>query len=137
MPMQNSIGRFHELVLADLNTVVTLQVCWSKSGFETLCLTSDESQVVGLGRISKRPLPNLSFRSLKVGAVLEGKPGNWQQAIELEYFWLRDGLPIPNAKNQNYTITESDRGHSISFKVIARLIGYNDVVSLTPERKIP
>jgi hypothetical protein len=137
VPISGATDVTYSIVLDDLGSKITFRVCASKELYETTCLVSDTVGIVTLGQIPKRPLPRLSFRSIKVGAVLEGKPGNWQQAIDLEFFWLRDGLPIPNAKSQNYTITESDRGHSIRFKVIARLIGYNDVVYLTPERKIP
>ena len=137
VPISGATDSTYSIVLGDLGSNITFKVCGSKELYETTCLVSDAGGTVTLGQIPQRPLPRLSFRSIKVGAVLEGKPGNWQQAIDLEYFWLRDGLAIPNAKNQTYTITESDRGHSISFKVIARLIGYNDVVHLTPERKIP
>lgn len=137
VPISGATGVTYSIVLDDLGSNITFKVCGSKELYETTCLVTDTVGTVTLGQIPKRPLPRLSFRSIKVGAVLEGKPGNWQQTIDLEYSWLRDGLPIPNASTQTYTITEADRGHSISFKVVARLIGYNDVVCLTPGRKIP
>ena len=136
-PIQNATDRFYELGQADLGSQITFTVCGSKANFETVCLVSVVSQPITIGRISKRPLPRLRFTSTKVGAVFEGRPGNWRQDIDTEFFWLRDGLPIPNAKNLVYTLTESDRGHFISFKVVARLSGYADVVSVTPEKKIP
>jgi hypothetical protein len=98
--------------------------------FESACLDSTAS-VVGLGDLGRKPVVTLKFASVKVGAVVTGKPGVWQSGVSLSYSWLRDGVEIAGENQTTHQITAADLGHNLTFKVLAQKNGYADVTRTT------
>jgi len=119
-----------------LNTSIQFRVCGSKLWFDTTCLVSNSS-VVTLGDFGRIPSVGLKWTSLKVGAVISGKAGSWDAGVALSYSWFRDGVAISNENQATYTVTEADRGHAISFRVLAQKPGYKNVTRTSVMKLIP
>jgi hypothetical protein len=120
----------------DLGTALSLQACGSKEYFETLCLTSSGTSVIK-GTISPAPTVKIIGSSTKPGAVLTGIAGNWSSGVSITIQWFRDGSAIQGETDGNHTITQSDRGHSLTFQVTGTASGYTDCVKVSAAKKIP
>jgi uncharacterized repeat protein (TIGR02543 family) len=136
VPIQGAADRKYVLTPADLGSSVSFRVCGSKLLFETACLDSSSS-VVGLGDLGRKPAVVLKFSSLKIGAVVNGKPGVWDSGVVLSYQWLRDGVAIQGETSLTHQVSAEDRGHSLSFKVLAQKTGYTDIVKHSVAKLIP
>ncbi|NDE88467.1 MAG: hypothetical protein EB055_00580 [Micrococcales bacterium] len=134
--IQGASERMYLLTPADLGSSVSFRVCGSKLLFETTCLDSSSS-VVGLGDLGRKPFVVLKFSSVKVGAVVTGNPGVWDSGVVLSYQWLRDGVAIPGETSLTYQVSADDRGHNLSFKVLAQKTGYTDIVKYSVAKLIP
>ncbi len=52
--------------------------------------------------------------------VLRAGPGVWDPAdVDVAYRWLRDGAPIPGARERSYRLRLGDLGHRMSVRVTA------------------
>jgi hypothetical protein len=52
--------------------------------------------------------------------VLRAGPGVWDPAeVDVAYHWLRDGTPIPGARERHYRLRLGDLGHRMSVRVTA------------------
>jgi len=121
----------------DLGTTLGFQACGSKDYFETLCLTSPATAAVIKGVISPAPSVKIEGPSTKPGAVLTGVAGNWPSGVALAIQWFRDGSAIQGETNISHTITQADRGHSVTFQVTGTVNGYIDCVKVSTAKKIP
>jgi hypothetical protein len=136
-PINGAISSTYVPTSDDLGTTLSLQACGSKDYFETLCLTSPATAAVIKGVISPAPSVKMEGPSTKPGAVLTGVAGNWPSGVALTIQWFRDGLVIQGETNSNHTITQSDRGHSLTFQVTGTASGYTDCVKVSAAKKIP
>jgi hypothetical protein len=134
--IQGASDRKYVLTPADLGSSVSFRVCGSKLLFETACLDSSSS-VVGLGDLGRIPAVILHFRGLKVGSTLRGNSGVWDSGVVLSYQWLRDGVDIPGETSLTHQVSADDRGHNLSFKVLAQKTGYTDIVKHSVAKLIP
>ena len=69
--------------------------------------------------VGKAPLTGsvtLSQSNGKITAAVEGAP----EAENYDIVWLRDGQPISGATDTEYTVTDADKGHTISAKLVAK-----------------
>lgn len=60
--------------------------------------------------------------SAAVGGVLSCTMGNWEgmdQSTDYAYQWRSDGSPLPSATDADYTVLDSDAGHSLDCVVTA------------------
>lgn len=57
-------------------------------------------------------------------------------ALTFQYQWLRDGIPISGAESPNYIVTDSDAGHTLTFKVDG-VNGYGATVAISLPFVIP
>ena len=136
MAIGGATKRNYVLTPADLNTSITFRVCGTKPWIDTACLVSNASEV-SLGELRRNPQVGLKWTSLKVGATIVGKPGSWDAGVNLTYLWLRDGVEIDGATQYNYIVTSADRGHTLTFKVLAQKSGYKDVIKTSVPKLIP
>jgi len=134
-PIEGAVTRKYVLTASDANTTMAFRVCGTKQAFETACLVSNSSYVA-LGELSRRPYVVMKWATSKVGAIMHGRPGNWDSDVSLSYSWLRDGAFIPGENQSSYQITATDRGHSITFRVLAQKTGYKDVVRASTAKLI-
>jgi hypothetical protein len=95
---------------------LTVSVRGSRDGYVPVTRTSGQTKVVaapavtaGTPRITGNPV---------VGRTLTAQPGVWKpSSLELGYQWKRDGKVIPGATAKTYTLTEADRGHTVTVVV--------------------
>jgi hypothetical protein len=136
VPIEGAITRKYVLTASDANKTVAFRVCGSKLFFETACLVSN-SNMVALGDLNPKPAPVFKWTSVKVGAIMQGRPGTWDSGVSLSYSWLRDGVEIAGENDITYRLTAADRGHSINFKVVAQKFGYSNVIRTSLSKFIP
>ncbi|MEI7420212.1 MAG: hypothetical protein WCK24_05040, partial [Actinomycetes bacterium] len=134
--IQGASDRRYVLTPADLGSSISFRICGSKLFFETACLDSS-SNVVALGDLGRKPSVALKFTSVKVDAVVAGRPGVWDSGVVLSYQWLRDGVPIQGDTSLTHQVSADDRGHSLSFRVLAQKTGYTDIVKYSVAKLIP
>ena len=93
-----------------------------KSITVTVAPTSEDytgSVTSAAGVVGKAPLTGsvtLSQSNGKITAAVEGAP----EAENYDIVWLRDGQPISGATGNEYTVTDADKGHTISAKLVAK-----------------
>ena len=136
VPIEGAITRKYVLTASDANKTVAFRVCGSKIFFENACLVSN-SNMVALGDLNPKPAPVFKWTSVKVGAIMQGRPGTWDSGVSLSYSWLRDGVEISGENEITYRLTAADRGHSINFKVVAQKFGYSNVIRTSLSKFIP
>ncbi len=60
-----------------------------------------------------------------VGSTLTADPGTWgPQPVALTYQWLRDGVPIADAEDQTYVVSQADAGARLAVAVTGAKDGY-------------
>ena len=109
----------------DIGHRLTVSVRGSRDGYVAAVRTSGPTKVVaqpvitaGTPRITGNPV---------VGRTLTAQPGIWKPAsLELGYQWKRDGKAIPGATARTYTLTEADRGHTVTAIVSAVIYTYDN-----------
>jgi uncharacterized repeat protein (TIGR02543 family) len=136
VPIDGALTRQFLLTATDLNAGISFRVCGSKYLYEPVCLGSISNLVV-LGDLARKPTVALKWDSLKVGAILQGRAGSWDTGVSLSYSWFRDGVEIAGEYQATHQITTADRGHSITFKVVAQKVGYNTVTRTSLAKLIP
>jgi hypothetical protein len=134
--IEGAVDRKYILTPADLGSSISFRICGSKLFFETACLDSS-SNVVALGDLGRKPSVAFKFTSVKVDAVVAGRPGVWDSGVVLSYQWLRDGVPIQGDTSLTHQVSADDRGHSLSFRVLAQKTGYTDIVKYSVAKLIP
>jgi serine protease len=135
--IEGAVDRKYVLTPDDLGATMSLRVCGSKYLYETTCVVGVHANVVALGELSRRSTVSLTSTSNKVGVVLQGRTNSWDADVELSYSWLRDGVEIEGEYETTYQLTDDDRKHSISFKVLAQKPGYKDVSKTSRAKRIP
>ena len=135
--IEGAIERKYALTPDDLGATMSLRVCGAKYLYETTCVVAVNSNVIALGELSRKSTVSLTSTSNKVGDVLEGRTNSWDADVELSYSWLRDGVEIEGEYDTTYQLTDDDRKHSISFKVLAQKPGYKDVSKTSRAKRVP
>lgn len=74
-----------------------------------------ESAPITVGKAALTGTLTLSHAEGVITAAVEGAPEG-----SCDIVWLRDGQPISGAAGTAYTITDEDRGHTISAKLTAK-----------------
>jgi hypothetical protein len=121
---------------SDVGAVLSVQVCGSKQYYDNLCLTTSTGAPIMKGLISQAPAVRILGASTKVGSVLTGSTGNWPLGVNVSAQWLRDGSPISGEANVTHIVSQTDRGHTLSFQVTGTLTGYQDAVKVSTGRAI-
>jgi len=122
--------------LADIGQRISLSVCSHAEYYDDFCLNTDNAPVIRAGAFNPPPKITIQSNSSKVGSQLNAivllAPTN--AGIDLQ--WLRDGQMIQGAKSPLYTVTEADRGHSITVTLTVTKSGYSDYVRTSAAKKI-
>lgn len=69
------------------------------------------------------PVPTVGGDAI-IGGTLEGFWDAWSQNPDLSYQWLADGVAIPGATSDTYTLTSQEGGKRITFAVTGVRAGY-------------
>ena len=91
---------------------------------------------IGLQTLSKRPTPVVRGTA-RVGEKLSASVGAWQPApVARKQQWTRNGKAISGATSTSYTLTPSDVGADIAFKVNASKPGFAGVARTSTKQKV-
>jgi hypothetical protein len=55
----------------------------------------------------------------RVGETVTCASGYWVGATDVQYRWLRNGLPLVTTATQHYDLTSKDKGHTIQCRAVA------------------
>lgn len=124
---------------ADLGATITVTVTGSKSGYNSVSMTSAATAAVTGPPVAKEltatPVPEISGTA-KVGKTLTAKPGTWKPAeVALAYQWYRNGTAIPDATASTYTLVAGDKGTTTTVKVTGSKTGYTAVTQTSKKTK--
>lgn len=122
LPINLAINQSYTLGADDVGHVVAVAVTGSLNGYEDAVGTSLGLNVKGKN-LSSTPLPTISG-TFKFRSVLTATSGQWDPGVSIAYKWLRDGVPIPNAIDDKYTLIAADVGHVISVSVTGSKEGF-------------
>ena len=107
-------------------TKLTLTVTGKKAGYTTVSKTSVATTAVAKADLVVGEAPAF-IGDPTVGATLTASAAGWEDTTKLSYQWLRSGSKIAGATKASYVVSRSDRGHSITVKLVASRTGYNSV----------
>jgi hypothetical protein len=111
---------------SDFGRAVVFQVVASKPGYTTVTANS-AAVTVTAGTIPTTGTPTISGTAA-VGTTLTGSNGTWSSGLSFATQWYRNGSSAGNT-TPSYTITGSDLGQTIFFRVAASRTGYTSVTA--------
>ncbi len=117
-PIAGATGRTYSPVTADLGALLTVQETATLAG-STTTLTSN---AVRVGEEGLQAYRLSGFDGVAdVGGTLTPKTATWYdpQPTSVTYVWMRNDQPLPGRVGGSYTVTEADRGTTISVKLVA------------------
>ncbi|HVL61533.1 MAG TPA: hypothetical protein VM430_09025, partial [Microbacterium sp.] len=127
-PIDDATAATYSLTADDLGASLAVRVTGQKLGYLTAMRESAPTASILAGRITNTVLPSISGTP-RVGQELAAAPGSWTPPeVDLQYEWLRAGVPIPGAVAATYTPVAADVNAAIKVRVTASLPGYTSVV---------
>ena len=108
---------------ADLGLRLSVSVTGTRTGYTPATAVSAQTAIVSqqtviAGTVAITGAPYAL-------STLTANPGTWSPAtVRLSYQWLRDGVAIPGATGQTYSIPLTDIGHTLSVSVTGSRFGY-------------
>lgn len=106
---------------SDLGNQMIFRVVASKPGFTSVTVNSSAVTVIA-GTIATQGTPTISGTAA-VGTTLTGSNGTWSSGLTYATQWYRNGSSVGDT-DSSYTISGSDLGQTIFFRVVASRIGY-------------
>ena len=127
-PIDDATAATYSLTADDVGASLAVRVTGQKLGYLTAMRESAPTASILAGRITNTVLPSISGTP-RVGQELAAAPGSWTPPeVDLQYEWLRAGVPIPGAVGATYTPVAADVNAAIKVRVTASLPGYTSVV---------
>jgi len=115
----------YKLTESDLNTSLALEVCGQKTDYISTCKTSPKL-TIPLGQISPLGKVSVKASNSQVGGVVVLSSGKWPTGTSSQITWFRDGEPISDESGSTYSITNLDRGHTLSVGYKVTKLNYVD-----------
>jgi hypothetical protein len=115
--------RTYWVQVVDVGHSLSVSVTGSRSGYGSASAVSAptapiQQQRVVAGTVTITGTPMVTSR-------LTAQPGTWAPTnVRLSYRWLRDGVAIPGATDQRYTLITADTGHRLTVSVTGTRFGY-------------
>lgn len=106
---------------SDLGREMIFRVVASKPGYTSVTENS-AGVTVTAGTIATQGTPTISGTAA-VGTTLTGSNGTWSSGLTYATQWYRNGSPVGDT-DSSYTISGSDLGQTIFFRVVASRTGY-------------
>jgi alpha-L-rhamnosidase len=122
-PIDGATGPTYDLVAADRDAAISVEVTASARGLEDATATS-EPVTIDAGTLLPTALPAISGTA-KVGSRLTASAGSWPAGTTVGYQWSRDGHAIRGATGPAYVLTGQDAKAAVTVTVTARLDGYD------------
>lgn len=115
----------YTLAASDYGKSIKAQVEGIQSGVVISTKFTSEVEVTS-GTMRINPRAKLFGRNL-VGSQIYVRPADWDPNSTLSVEWLRDGNPIQNATQWNYSTTSDDVGKIISVRITGSRFGYRPI----------
>ena len=130
VPVAGATGTSYTPVPADRGKEVALQTTATRDGYVPAVATSDPTQPVALGALTRVSTPSITGFP-EVGQVLTAVPGKWAAPRpDVEYRWRADGAWLDDALDgPRLTLTRDLVGKNVSVVEVATLRGYTGLYS--------
>lgn len=115
-----------KLIQSLIGKQISFTTTATKSGYNTLILTSEISEPVAVGQFTLTPTPTIEG-FVKVDRTLTITPGTWDTSVALSYFWKANGVVIPGANTRTLVLDSGHLGLTIQGLVTGTLPGYETV----------
>jgi hypothetical protein len=131
-PIGGATSSTYALVQADAGHQVSVSVSGSTTGYTTTERTSGSVEIsLGLRDFVDTPTPTFET-SFDVDDTVYAAFIPWDpSALSYTYQWLRDGVEIAGATQEDYVATPFDEGKSLSLRMTGQSPGYNSVTVTT------
>jgi hypothetical protein len=107
-----------------VDRTITASVTATRTGYDPVVATAAPTEPVAPGTFRITTPPTL-LGTPKLGETLTVRADGYQPSdAALDYQWLRDGEPVPDATGPSYQLTNLDLGAHISARVTLRRAGY-------------
>jgi Leucine-rich repeat (LRR) protein len=117
----------YKVTPADVDTVISVAVTGTLSGYATKTVESDGTAKVSEAELSG-PAEVAVSGDFVVGSTLTADAGTWApDPVAVAYQWLRAGVVINDATTASYLLTAADQGKVVTVKVTAAKAGYRTV----------
>jgi hypothetical protein len=116
----------YTLAVADVNTNISVRVTGAEPGYASSAAVSAQTATVVKGTLSPG-MPGITGTPT-FGSSLAASEGSWAPGtVAFSYQWLRNGVSIPGATSQSYTLVPPDVGTTIRVTVTGAEPGYQSV----------
>lgn len=127
-PVAGADDLTYELGLDDLGGRLQVQVTATDASGATATALSEPTGRVARARLVLRRQPEVRGEQ-RFTRTVSATPGRWRTAdgtepTRLRYRWLRDGEPVPGARDATYRIGVADVGHLLRVEVTAKAPGH-------------
>lgn len=112
--------------VAQLGKTLTVTVSGTEPGHAPTSRTSDPSDAVAPGDLTKMPTPVVTG-TVAVGRTVTATTTAWDTGTVLSYQWRRDGVAIAGASKRTYVISARELGRGLSVTVTGRKTGFTTV----------
>lgn len=120
----------YQLVGADFETTVSVQVTGAKTGFTTVTRASAATPAIAVGTLNPLAAAIITGDPF-VSAVLHAVASAWDALVVFTYQWFRGGSLIAGATNNTYTITSSDLGLKLTVSITGTKLGYTSMTKIS------
>lgn len=123
-PIDGATDSSYLLTVADLEQEITVRATGTAEFFAPRSRTSDATDAVGPGELTRTPTPLYSGIA-QVGETVTALPREWGPGqVDLAYQWFREDRPIDGATKATYVAEPADVGHRLRVRVTGSRHGY-------------
>ncbi len=121
-------GTSYVVTTTDIGKSITLKVTGHLVGYKDGTSTSNGITGVTAPAPTASTPPSISGTGL-VGSTLQATAPTWNQTgVTTTFAWLRDGVAISGQTGLTYTVTATDLGKVLTWRVTGKKTGYADAV---------
>lgn len=129
-PIEGATGTSYAVTSADVGSAVAVRQIASREKYEDYVVDSDP-QVVAARVIEGEGVPTVSGTPA-LGSTLTATAPSWSvdgATVDYAFAWFRDGVAIPGATGESYTVTVDDLGSDLTAQVTGSADGAPDRVA--------
>jgi hypothetical protein len=125
-----------DLTPSQVGKRMSLLITGTRTGYASTSKSASSSTPVAPGQFQNVSVPTISG-TYRVGQTLTADAGVWDSGVTLTYKWFRDGVAIPGATTNTYTLLQSDGGKGIAVRVSGAKPGFAPAWRTTPYTSVP